>query len=70
MTGNDSEFETDLADNAQAGLGAFGLGHGDGAVQFHDWRAGQARRLAVQRRDRGPVASHIGVKRGDAPCNT
>jgi hypothetical protein len=57
--------ETEVVDDAQAGLGAFGLGDGDGAVELHDGRAGQAAELAVQRRDLGPVARRLGVLRGD-----
>jgi hypothetical protein len=57
--------ETKSVDDAQAGLGAFGLGDGDGAVQLHDRRAGQAAELAVQRRDLRPVARRLGVQRRD-----
>jgi hypothetical protein len=57
--------ETELVDDAQPGLGAFGLGDGDGAVELHDGRPGQAAELPVQRRDLRPVARHLGVQRGD-----
>jgi hypothetical protein len=41
--------EAESADDVRGRLGTLGFGDGDGAVQFHDWRAGEAVKLAVQR---------------------
>jgi hypothetical protein len=44
-----------------AAFRSFGLGDGDGTVQLHDRRGGQAGELAVQGGDLRPVARRLGV---------
>jgi hypothetical protein len=55
----------DLVHDTQAGQRSFGLGEGDGAVQFDDRCGGQAGEFAVQGRDLRPVARCLGVQGGD-----
>lgn len=58
-------IEAELVDYAQARRRALVLGDGDGPIELHDRRAGQASELAVKPGDLRPVAGHLGVQRRD-----
>jgi hypothetical protein len=47
-------IQTQSVDDPQAGVGSFGLGDGDGAIQLHDGRAGHP---ASARPNQIPLAS-------------